>query len=152
DPSTRDAFLNQPFWTAEYVGAGPYRIERWDPGASLELRAFAGHALGRPKIDRVILRLVADENTTLIVVLAGEADFTTDFTLRFEHARVLQRDWEPSGKGVVILKPSSAINNTIQLRPDYAGHPGQLDVRVRQALAHTIDRDLLNQGLFEGQG
>jgi peptide/nickel transport system substrate-binding protein len=31
-------------------------------------------------------------------------------------------------------------------------HPGQLDVRVRRALAQSIDRQALNDGLFEGQG
>jgi peptide/nickel transport system substrate-binding protein len=152
DPSTRELFVNQPFWTTDYVGAGPYRLERWEPGSRLETSAFAGHALGRPKIDRVILRIMNDENSVLSTVLAGEADFTADFTLRFEHARVLQREWEPSGKGTVVFKPSAAVSNTIQLRPEYAAHPAQLDVRVRRALAFTIDRDLLNQGLFEGKG
>jgi peptide/nickel transport system substrate-binding protein len=152
DPAARDPFLNQSYWTADYVGAGPYRLERWEPGSRMEISAFAGHALGKPKIERIILRIIADENTVLSTVLAGETDFTSDFTLRFEHARVLQREWEPNGKGKVVLKPSSAISNTMQLRPEYAGHPAQLDVRVRRALAHTIDRDLLNQGLFEGVG
>ncbi len=152
DPGTRDQLLNAPFWTVEYVGAGPYRLERWEPGSRMEASAFAGHALGRPKIDRLIMRIIADENTVLNTVLAGDADFTADFTLRFEHARILQREWEPSGKGTVALKGSGPVSNTIQLRPEFAAHPGQLDVRVRKALAFTIDREALNQGLFEGVG
>jgi peptide/nickel transport system substrate-binding protein len=152
DAGTREQLLNAPFWSAEYIGAGPYKLERWEPGSRIEGSAFAGHALGRPRIDRLIMRIVADENTVLNTVLAGEADFTADFTLRFEHARVLQREWEPSGKGKVMLKSSGPVSNTIQLRPELAAHPGQLDARVRKALAHGIDRESLNHGLFEGVG
>ena len=44
-------FVNSPFWTVDYVGAGPYRLTQWEPGAFLEAAAFDGHALGKPKID-----------------------------------------------------------------------------------------------------
>jgi peptide/nickel transport system substrate-binding protein len=147
-----DAFVNLPFWTQEYVGAGPYKLERWTPGSHLDLVAFPGYALGRPKIDRILLRIVSDENTTLSTVLSGNADFTADFTLRFEHAMVLKREWEAAGKGTVVLKASSSVQQILQQRPEYVMHPGQLDARVRRALAQTIDRQALNDGLFEGQG
>jgi len=153
DPGTKDVFLNHPFWTSEYVGAGPFRLTRWNPGSELEGVAFDGHALGRPRVDRLVVRIIQDENTVLSTVLAGgNADFTADFTLRFEHARVLQREWEPTGRGVVMLKRSGPVSNTIQLRPEFVGHPGLLDVRVRRALAHGIDRQGLNDGVFEGVG
>jgi peptide/nickel transport system substrate-binding protein len=153
DAGTKDSFLNQPFWTSEYVGAGPFRLTRWNPGSEIEGTAFEGHALGRPKIDRLVVRIIADENSTLSTVLAGgSADFTADFTLRFEHARVLQREWESAGRGVVMLKRSGPVSNTLQLRPEFVGDRGLLDVRVRRALAHGIDRQGLNDGLFEGVG
>src|SRR5205823_3319779 len=44
-----DALLALPFWTAGYVGAGPFTVERWEPGAFIDATAFEGHALGRPK-------------------------------------------------------------------------------------------------------
>jgi peptide/nickel transport system substrate-binding protein len=134
------------------VGAGPYRLESWVPGSHLEAAAFEGHALGRPKIDRIMVRFIADENTVLTTVLAGAADFTSFFTLRFEHAQVLQRDWVSAGKGHVILKRGNALLFLAQLKPEYVEHPGLLDLRVRKALAHGIDRQALNDGLYEGQG
>ncbi|MPZ15400.1 MAG: hypothetical protein GEU73_13410 [Chloroflexi bacterium] len=152
DPSTAESVMNLPFWTNAYVGAGPYKLDRWAPGAQIEGSAFAGHALGQPKIEHVVVRIISDENTVLSTVLAGEADFTADFTLRFEHALVLKREWESAGRGVVYLKPSSAVTQMVQFRPEYVGHPGLLDVRVRRALAHAIDRQALNEGLFEDQG
>src|SRR5205823_1284364 len=51
-----DAFLALPFWSAEYVGLGPYKLTRVELGSAAEATAFDGHALGRPRIDQ--LRLV----------------------------------------------------------------------------------------------
>ncbi len=152
DPATRDAFLGLPYWTTEYIGLGPYKLTRWEQGAAFEGVAFDGHALGKPRIERLIFRIMPDENTTLSNVLAGNTDFTTDFTLRFEHALILQRDWAASGRGAVILKRGGVVTNTIQNRPEIVGHPGQLDARVRRAMAYSLDRQSLNDGVFEGQG
>ena len=55
-----DAFENLPFWRTDYVGAGPFRITRWEQGAFIEAQAFDGHALGRPHLDRLIVRVVPD--------------------------------------------------------------------------------------------
>ncbi len=152
-PTARESFANLPFWTTEYIGAGPYRLTEWSQGSRLEGVAFADYVLGRPKIDRVIIRIFNDENTVLANVLSGEVDYSVHFTLRFEHARVLQREWEPGGRGVVMLDRSvPGVTMWTQIRPEYALDPGQLDVRVRRALAYTIDRSALNDGLFEGKG
>ncbi len=152
DPAAAETFVRHPYWTVDYVGAGPYRLERWDQGSYFEGVAFDGHALGRPKIDRITVRVMTDENTVLTSVLSENVHFTTDFTLRFEHARVLQREWAAANKGVVTLKQTAPVGLLMQQRADFVGHPGQLDVRVRRALAHSIDREAINEGVFEGQG
>jgi peptide/nickel transport system substrate-binding protein len=152
DPAARETFVGLRFWTGEYVGAGPYRLDTWVPGSHMEASAFAGHALGRPKIERIMVRFIADENTVLTSVLSGAVDFTASFTLRFEHAQVLQRDWVAAGKGGVFLKRGYAPLYLAQLKREYVDHLGLLDLRVRKALAYSLDRQALNDGLFEGQG
>src|SRR5207245_10722726 len=74
-------FVNLPFWTTEYVGLGPYRVTRWEPGAFLEAAAFDGHALGRPSIDRLRLEFIGDPNTALAKMLSGDAHYIADFVL-----------------------------------------------------------------------
>lgn len=152
DPGAREAFLGLRFWTIEYVGAGPYRLEHWEPGSHLEGMAFEGHALGRARIDRVVMRIIGDENSTLSNVLAGAVDFTADFTLRVEHGLVLRREWAAAQRGTVLFKRSGPVTLIAQMRPEYVEHPAQLDAPVRRALAHALDRAGLNDGLFEGQG
>jgi peptide/nickel transport system substrate-binding protein len=152
DPGAAEALVNHRYWNYEYVGAGPYRLERWEPSAEWEGAAFDGHALGRPKIDRVIVRLIPDLNTTLANIMAGEVHFAPDNTLQWEHGQTLLRDWEPSGRGKVILKRGVPVVMEVQLRPEHAANLALLDVRVRRALAHAIDRKALNEGLFDGRG
>jgi peptide/nickel transport system substrate-binding protein len=151
--STGEAFMSSSFWTAGYVGAGPYKLERWEPGVHLEGSAFAGHALGRPKIERMVARIFIDENQTLAAVFAGgQLDYVCCNTLRFAQYVTLKRDWESSGKGTAVVIPSTAVHLNLQQRPQYVGHEGLLDVRVRRALAHAVDRQALNDGVFDGLG
>ena len=146
-----DALGNLPFWTREYVSSGPFKIERWEPGALLEVAAFAGHALGRPKIDRMVLRIIADENTMLTNVLAGSVDVVIDQSLRFEHALVLKQEWGPGNRGTILLEPMQARTMSYQRRPDAVSPRALLDLRIRQALAHGIDKQGLVEGLYEGE-
>jgi peptide/nickel transport system substrate-binding protein len=99
-----------------------------------------------------VLRIIPDENTTLTNVLAGTIDISSGASLRFEHGLELARDWVPSGKGVVRFNRGGAQTEWVQLRPEYVGHPALLDIRVRRALAHSLDRQALNDGLFDGRG
>jgi peptide/nickel transport system substrate-binding protein len=152
DAGGADAFMGLPYWTSEYVGVGPYRLLHWEPGTQYEGVAFDGYVLGRPKIGRILLRVILDENTTLTNFLAGSVDLSGGATMRFEQAQVLLRDWVPAGKGHVILNQSGVVTQNVQMRPEYVGHPALLDVRVRRALAHSLDRQAINDGVFDGQG
>ena len=59
DPS----LLNSTRWTSEFVGLGPYRVERWEEGSQIDLVRFDGYWLGRPSLDRVVVRQIPDANT-----------------------------------------------------------------------------------------
>jgi peptide/nickel transport system substrate-binding protein len=144
-------FINQPFWASEYVGAGPYKLSQWEHGAFIEGEAFAGHALGKPKIDKVRVRFVPDETTALSQLLSGDVQFATDRTIRFQQAEELKKRWGTTG-GAPILSPVQPRYITIQLRPDYVNPTVLLDPRVRQALALSIDKQALNDGIFDGEG
>src|SRR5439155_3903892 len=151
--ATGDTFLASSFWTNAYVGAGPYRLERWDPGVQLVGTAFDGHALGRPKIDQIVVRFFSDESSTLAAILAGgQIDYSCCRALRFEHFVTLKREWEAAGKGTAVAAPGNEAFLFLQQRPEYVGDRGLLDLRVRRALAHAIDRQAINEGVFDGLG
>lgn len=143
-----EAFRNLPYWKAEYIGAGPYRLVHWEPGSYFEGVAFDGFVLGRPRIERLVNK-VMDDAAIMTEILAGTMDMGQ---LNWEHYLLLQRDWVPAGRGTLLLSPGNIQPNWIQLKPEYVGHPALLDVRVRRALAHAIDRQAINDGVFDGQG
>jgi peptide/nickel transport system substrate-binding protein len=147
-----EAIINHPFWTLEYVGAGPYRLERWDPGSLIEAVAYDGHVLGRPKIDRVVVRFFTDENTALANVLSANVHMAIDRALRYEHVVTLRQTWDSPAKGAIILTPTQWRYVVFQLRTDLVEVPALRDVRVRRALSHAIDKQAINEGLFGGEG
>jgi peptide/nickel transport system substrate-binding protein len=133
------AFVNLPFWTFEYVGLGPYRVDRWEAGAFIEASAFDGHALGRPRIDRLRLAFIGDPNTALANMLSGEAHFVAEPLLGYEEGATLEREWGAGAGGRVFFSPVLFRMSEIQFRPDLVSPKALLDVRVRRALAHAFD-------------
>jgi peptide/nickel transport system substrate-binding protein len=87
------AFIGHAFWSVSYVGLGPYRLDRWEPGSFLEGSAFEGNALGRPKIDKMRILIINDPQTALSSVLAGEVHFVTNFTFSVDQGQVLEQQW-----------------------------------------------------------
>lgn len=147
-----EVFANHPYWSTAYLGAGPYRLERWEPGAFIEGVAFDDHVLGRPKIERASVRFMPDENTVLATVLSDQVHFTAGQTLRYEHVQVLKQEWVPSGRGTVIAIPIQLRFIHVQLRPELASPTALMDLRARRALVHALDRSAIDQGLYDGLG
>lgn len=147
-----DAFGTHPYWTTGFVGTGPYRLERWEFGAFLEGTAFDGHVLGRPKIDRLRIVFTEDSNVALANLRAGTIELATDSAIDFPQALELKRNWAASNTGVFVNTARSFRSIVFQFRPEYVSPRAILDPRVRKALAHSTDRQALNEALFGGEG
>lgn len=148
DPS---AFVNLPYWSAEYVGLGAYRVERWEPGAFIEARAFDGFVLGRPKIERVKILFIPDPNTALANLVAAEVHYVGETIFGDNHALTLENQWAATQGGTVLYSPTSFKITEIQLRPEYADPRALLDIRVRRAIAHGIDAATASDVLTRGR-
>ncbi len=147
-----DAFAALPYWTRDFVGLGPYKLEQWEPGAGIDGVAFDGHALGRPKIDRIRLLFVSDANTVVANLLSEAAHVTMDDVLRFQQGTILKREWAPRDAGTVLLSPTQTRYIQVQFRTDVVNPRAILDPRVRQALVHSLDKKELADALQEGEG
>jgi peptide/nickel transport system substrate-binding protein len=147
-----DTWTNLPFWTRDYVGLGAYRVESWDPGASVDSVAFDGYVSGRPKIDRLRVIYMQDTNAVAANLLAGAAHLVADITIRSQTGVLLQREWQARKGGSVYFTPAQVRFAYFQLRPDAASPKDVTDIRVRKAFAHAIDKQALVDTLHEGQG
>ena len=56
------------------VGTGPYKLESWDAGQSIVLVKNEDYYLGAPKIDRIIFKIVTDDNAQALQLKSGEID------------------------------------------------------------------------------
>ena len=56
------------------VGTGPYKLENWDMGQSIVMVKNEDYYLGCPKIDRIIFKIVGDDNAQAIQLESGELD------------------------------------------------------------------------------
>jgi peptide/nickel transport system substrate-binding protein len=108
--------------------------------------------LGRPKLDRIRVVFRSDPNTIVANFLAGEVDLNAEEAVRLEHGLILRREWEAKGAGVVQFYVSGGRRMNVQFYPERLKTPALLDLRVRRALAHAIDKEALNQALFDGYG
>ena len=66
---TTDDFNRNP------VGAGPYKLAEWDFGQSITLEKFDDFYLGTPKIDKIIFKIVPDNDVRAMQLKSGELDF-----------------------------------------------------------------------------
>jgi peptide/nickel transport system substrate-binding protein len=156
DLYTRDksAFATSSFWTSEeFVSNGPYRVTRWDHGVGIFLTANPDFALGKPKINNIELRAIVDANTIVAGFLAGTINFAQYTAIDIEQGLILRERWQADRAGNVY--PESLFGTRymeFQHRDVPNFQRGLLDVRIRRALAHSLDREALADALQHGFG
>jgi peptide/nickel transport system substrate-binding protein len=123
------------------VGTGPYRFVKQVPDDRLELSAFEGYFRGRPRNDGVVLKVVPDNIMAGLELRKGTTDMVVndlppDIVLQLARDRHLQTAQSPGVDYQYI---------GLNLRD-----PALRDVRVRQAIAHAIDRRAIIEYLRRG--
>jgi len=145
----KTGFDNSNMWREQWIGLGPYRLTQWQRGREMEGEAFGQYFLGRPNIDRLIVRYVGDVNALVANVLSSEIDvIPAGAQLDIGQMVVLRQAWESSAGGVTLFNPKSVRTLYLQFRDPTA--PWVQDVRVRQALLHALDRDQIVEALLYG--
>jgi len=134
----KQLFTNSLYWTTQFVGLGPYRLGEWVQGSYTEALAFDDYFLGRPKIDRVILRYFNDRIVLATGLMAGDLDLVGVGNLTADDLAGVRTAWEANGDGTIIKTMGEIVWARFQFRESSA--PWARDVRVRQALLQMIDR------------
>jgi peptide/nickel transport system substrate-binding protein len=148
----KESFLLQPYWSTAYVGLGPYRITHWDRGNTMELAAFDRYFLGRAKIDTIRVQFIPDSNTMLASLYAGAIQTVLPpGGPDPEPGLLLKQAWEASGTGTALVYPLRwrFLEPQKRINPQPAD---LVDVRVRRALLHALDRAELAHVTFGEYG
>lgn len=137
-------------FAANPVGTGPYRVTEAKPGSRFVFEKntayFAESPKGRPAIAKQVIRILPEQNTQLLELMSGSLDWI----------------WKLPADQVADVKRRANLQvvNEQTMRIGYiqfAATPGAggktspfNDVRVRQAVAYTVDREGIVKSLVQG--
>lgn len=132
--------VQHEWWRTAPVGSGPFVWDKYTPDQFLELVANESYWRGRPVLDRLINRYIAEGGNALISLEADEIQFTY---VTLDEALLIQDD--PNLE--VIPGPSGVINFLLF----NMSQPRFQDLKVRQAFMYAVDRQLIVDQLLAGQ-
>jgi len=130
--------------TAKPVGSGPFKLVGLQTGSYIELAAFDDFFLGRPNLDTLVFSIVPDMNVRVARLRAGDIDWTD---IEPTHAAALAND-----KRVEVIPVSSSRYAVLDFAFEGPYAPLFADARVRIAMAHAIDHDLILETVGLGRG
>lgn len=124
------------------LGTGPYKVAEWKSGEFIRLEAVPGYWRGTPAAIRTLLfRFIANTNTRINQLKNGEVDMVVMFPWD-KHREVAAIP----GVSVHRIDGNGYEHVTLNERAFTAF----ADVRVRQALTHAIDRELITKAILDG--
>ena len=129
------------------VGTGPFRITEAVKGSHYVLERFPDYfKKGRPYLDRVILRVMPAPASRVLAFEKGEVDVLYSFFLPREQAGRLK------ALPGVTTKEYMLFPEVITLFFNLKDTKPLGDLRVRQAIAHAIDRQFIADKGYFGLG
>jgi peptide/nickel transport system substrate-binding protein len=123
-------------------GTGPFKYQSFTPGDSSTFTRNAEYWGGKgPYVDTFVITNIADEGSAVSALQSGQVDIVNQ--LSSNSATVLKGSGQQ-----VYTKPSGSLGmfTTNWLIPPFS------DVRIRQAVRLSIDRNAMVQQVFGGEG
>ncbi len=121
------------------IGAGPFKFVSWTSGQNLVLEVNEEYFDGRAYLDGVTFRFASDSNALVLLLEAGDIHHMIAPTTEI---------------ATIELYDHVNLHSTLALRYDYLGwnldRPLFQDKKVRQAITHAIDRELIVETVMEG--
>ncbi|MDQ3515634.1 MAG: ABC transporter substrate-binding protein [Gemmatimonadota bacterium] len=138
--------LRNPANTAP-VGTGPYRFVSYSPGSEIRFIANKEYFRGQPAIREIVLRIVPNPTVQVLALEAGEVDWL--FGVPGPDRARLRQD----KRFTVVQTPGySGGSNCISTVGFNLDKPLFRDIRVRRAIAHSVDRDQVLERVLFGEG
>lgn len=139
-----DVYVRPDGWTYEpdtFIGTGPFKFVRWDRNQVIVLERNENYwREGLPLLDEVHLVNVADEQTRILQIQAGDVHMVNQPA--FTSLETLA-----AADGVEIAVPTNGAGLVYDIRFRVTAEPWN-DVLVRQALNHALNREAYETALF----
>lgn len=122
------------------VGSGPYKFAGWDRGIEVRLERNDAYWGDKGAFPKATFRAVPDISTRVANLKTG----ATDLIVSVDPDTAAQLE---SDAGV---DPRIALTERVAYMRINSQKPGLDDVRLRRAIAHAIDKELIIEGLLGG--
>lgn len=132
------------FKPKEFIGTGPYKLAKFGTD-SIRLDAYEGYWGTKPANKGIDIQLVTSPANLYNTFRTGGLDVAYQ-TLDPDQIRTLEQGAKQGGWQVI----QSGTNTVNYMVLNVKSEPLN-NVKVRQAIASSIDRNLLNQRVFQGQ-
>ncbi len=132
--------LQRSAYASDPVGSGPFKLEKWNHGASLEFVANPRYWRGRPKLDRFTWKVIPNTETLFAQLQSHEIDVYDGIT----QPQIAQL--KDTGEIRIVHRLVANIKH-MQLN---LARPNLRDVRVRRAIAEAVDWDRINSDVYHG--
>ncbi len=126
------------------IGNGPYKFVEWTAGSHITLEAYDKYPGTKPKIKKQVWRFILDATVLQANAIANQVDVTEINNFSIDQMIEIER----RNPGVTAHFTPAMIWEHIDINLD---NEWLKDKRVRQALAHAINRDELSAKLFYGR-
>ena len=127
---------------SEPIGTGPFAFVQWDRGSRVILEQYGPYWGEKPALTRASYVFISDTATMSNALLAGDIDGTNNFAP--EALAIFEGN--PRFQVLVGLTEGETILATNNRREPFS------DLRVRQAIAHALDREEIIEGATYGYG
>lgn len=126
----------------EPIGTGPYTFDSWTQGQEIVLSKNENYWGEQPSLDKVIFKTVPEDATRVAMVEAGEAHVAEQLPVT-EISRVESSERMKLGRYEAFSVDHIGFNTSI---------PPFDDARVRQAVAHAVDKESIVSGVYNNVG
>ncbi|MFD1797719.1 ABC transporter substrate-binding protein [Paracoccus aurantiacus] len=125
------------------VGTGPFMFGEWKQGDSIRLDAFDGYWGDKPALRTATFRFIGDPTAAFAAMMAGDVDA---FPIYPSPETLAQLEADPRFKVIVGTTEGETILTMNKAVPPLD------NVKVREAIAHAINRQELIDGAMFGYG
>lgn len=125
------------------IGTGPFKFDLWNQGDRIEMSRYDGYWGDAPALDKATFKFISDPTAAFAAVMAEDVDYFSGFPAP---ENLPQFEADPRFQVLVGSTEGETILSTNNKQAPFD------DVRVRQAIAHAIDRQAIIDGAMFGYG
>ena len=133
---------NRGDYNVHPIGIGPFIIEEWQRGQHVTLRPNPRYWRGKPKLTRIVYKVIPDANTLITQMRTHEVDLWMQMNSKY-------LDTVGAIEGVSVLRRRSLYWRHLDCN---CSHQVLAEIPVRQALNYAIDRATIIEKVLHNVG